>query len=73
MVAVRRIVIGVHGSPGGELAERRYPSPRLRKIWREGAWLRLWTAFDQGLMESVGPKPWPRRRNVTVPDQDNYS
>jgi nucleotide-binding universal stress UspA family protein len=76
--AVRRILVGVHGSlgslqalryaaaearqrdvplvpvtawipPGGELAERRRPSPYLRKIWRDAAWERLWAAFDAGL------------------------
>src|SRR6266568_3542470 len=35
--------------PGGDLAERRHPSPYLRKIWREAAWERLWAAFDAGL------------------------
>jgi nucleotide-binding universal stress UspA family protein len=35
--------------PGGDLAERRHSSPYLRKIWREGAWERLWGAFDAGL------------------------
>ena len=35
--------------PGGDLAERRHSSPYLRKIWREAAWERLWTAFDAGL------------------------
>jgi nucleotide-binding universal stress UspA family protein len=76
--AVRRILVGVHGSlgslqalryaadearkrnvplvavlawlpPGGDLAEQRSPSPYLRRIWREAAWQRLWTAFDNGL------------------------
>jgi nucleotide-binding universal stress UspA family protein len=76
--AVRRIVVGVHGTlgslqalrfaadearqrnvplvpvtawipPGGDLAERRTPSPHLRKIWRDAAWERLWAAFDSGL------------------------
>src|SRR6202158_3185383 len=76
--AVRRIIVGVHGSlgslqalryaadearqrnvpllaitawvpPGGDVAERRHSSPYLRKIWREAAWERLWTAFDAGL------------------------
>src|SRR6266436_8764500 len=75
---VRRIIIGVHGSPGslqalrfasdearqrsvpllavtawvppgGDMAERRHPSPYLRKIWRDAAWERLWAAFDAGL------------------------
>ena len=78
MPTVRRIIVGVHGSPGslqalrfaadearqrdvpllavtawvppgGDAAERRHPSPYLRKIWREGAWERLWAAFDAGL------------------------
>jgi nucleotide-binding universal stress UspA family protein len=35
--------------PGGDLAERRHSSPYLRKIWREAAWERLKTAFDDGL------------------------
>jgi nucleotide-binding universal stress UspA family protein len=76
--AVRRIIVGVHGTlgslqalrhaadearqrdvplfpvltwlpPGGDLAERRHPSPYLRKIWRDAAWQRLWDAFDAAL------------------------
>jgi nucleotide-binding universal stress UspA family protein len=35
--------------PGGDLAERRHSSPYLRKIWREAAFERLSTAFDDGL------------------------
>ena len=35
--------------PGGDMAERRHSSPYLRKIWRDAAWERLWTAFDAGL------------------------
>jgi nucleotide-binding universal stress UspA family protein len=35
--------------PGGDLAERRHPSPYLRKIWRDAAWERLLDAFDTGL------------------------
>jgi nucleotide-binding universal stress UspA family protein len=78
VAAVRRVVVGVHGSmgslqalryaaeearerrvllvpviawvpPGGDAAERSRPSPYLRKIWREEARKRLWTAFDDGL------------------------
>ena len=78
MPAVRRIIVGVHGSlgslqalrfaadearqrnvpllavtawvpPGGDMAERRHPSPYLRKIWREAAWEKLWGAFNDGL------------------------
>jgi len=35
--------------PGGDLAERRAPSPYLRKIWRDAARDRLLNAFDAGL------------------------
>jgi nucleotide-binding universal stress UspA family protein len=78
VTAVRRIVVGVHGSlgslqalrwaaeearerrvpllpvitwvpPGGELAERRYPSSYLREIWRDAARERLMTAFEAAL------------------------
>ena len=35
--------------PGGDLAERRHSSPYLRKLWRDAAWERLRTAFDDGL------------------------
>jgi nucleotide-binding universal stress UspA family protein len=76
--AVRRIVVGVHGSlgslqalryateearerrvplvpviawvpPGGDLTERRYPSPYLREVWRDAARQRLIAAFESGL------------------------
>ena len=78
MSAVRRIVVGVHGSlgslqalrfaaeearwrnvplvpviawipPGSDLAERRYPSPYLRKVWSDAAKNRLVDAFETGL------------------------
>jgi len=78
VAAVRRVIVGVHGSigslqalryaadearercvplvpviawvpPGGDAAERSRPSPYLRKVWREEARKRLWTAFDDGL------------------------
>jgi nucleotide-binding universal stress UspA family protein len=32
--------------PGGDLADRRHPSGYLRQIWRDDAWLRLWTALE---------------------------
>jgi nucleotide-binding universal stress UspA family protein len=35
--------------PGGDLAERRYPSPYLRRVWREAAVKQLTEAFDAGL------------------------
>jgi nucleotide-binding universal stress UspA family protein len=76
--AVRRIVVGVHGSlgslqalryaaddarwrnvplvpviawipPGGDLAERRAPSPYLREVWADAAKKRLVEAFEAGL------------------------
>jgi nucleotide-binding universal stress UspA family protein len=72
---VRRVVVGVSGSPGGlqalryaadlarvhdaalvpvltwlppggDLAERRYPSRALRQIWQDAAWQRLWNAIE---------------------------
>jgi len=76
--AVRRIVVGVHGSlgslqalryaaeeartrdavlvpviawvpPGGDMSERRYPSPYLREAWANAAKQRLLDAFEAGL------------------------
>ena len=35
--------------PGGDLAERRHSSPYLRQIWKDAAWERLTSAFDDGL------------------------
>jgi nucleotide-binding universal stress UspA family protein len=35
--------------PGGDLAERRSPSPNLRRIWREAAYEKLLGAFADGL------------------------
>lgn len=32
--------------PGGELADRRYPSAELRALWQQSAWERLWHAVD---------------------------
>ena len=32
--------------PGGDLADRRFPSSQLRKAWRDAAWLQLWTALE---------------------------
>jgi nucleotide-binding universal stress UspA family protein len=32
--------------PGGELADRRYPSAELRALWQQNAWKRLWQAVD---------------------------
>jgi nucleotide-binding universal stress UspA family protein len=78
VAAVRRIIVGVHGSlgslqalrwaaeeararkvplvpviawipPGGEMAERRAPSPYLRRVWRDAAEKRLIAAFEAGL------------------------
>lgn len=78
MSAVRRIIVGVHGSlgslqalryaaeeardrrvalvpviawlpPGGDMAERRSPSPYLRRVWEDAARRRLLAAFEAGL------------------------
>ncbi|HEX6524589.1 MAG TPA: universal stress protein [Streptosporangiaceae bacterium] len=35
--------------PGGDLAERRHPSPHMRRVWSEAARQRLASAFDDGL------------------------
>jgi nucleotide-binding universal stress UspA family protein len=35
--------------PGGDLAERRHPSPYLRQVWTDAAKERLNTAFEAGL------------------------
>ena len=35
--------------PGGEVADRRYPSPELRSAWENAAWSRLWAAVDLAL------------------------
>jgi nucleotide-binding universal stress UspA family protein len=35
--------------PGGELADRRVPSPELRKAWKQAAWDRLLHAVDLGI------------------------
>jgi nucleotide-binding universal stress UspA family protein len=72
---VRRVIVGVSGSPGGlqalryaadlarvhdaalvpvltwlppggDLAERRYPSAALRRVWQDAAWQRLWSAIE---------------------------
>jgi nucleotide-binding universal stress UspA family protein len=32
--------------PGGELADRSYPSPELRRVWKQAAWDRLWRAIE---------------------------
>ncbi|HEY5355927.1 MAG TPA: universal stress protein [Streptosporangiaceae bacterium] len=32
--------------PGGDFADRTHPSGHLRQVWRDAAWLRLWTALE---------------------------
>lgn len=32
--------------PGGEVADRRCPSPYLRSVWKKAAWDRLWRAIE---------------------------
>jgi nucleotide-binding universal stress UspA family protein len=72
---VRRVIVGVSGSPGGlqalryaaglarthdaalvpvltwlppggDLADRRYPSRALRQVWQDAAWQRLWSVIE---------------------------
>jgi nucleotide-binding universal stress UspA family protein len=45
--------------PGGELADRRYPSPELRAAWIDSAWDRLWRAVE---LASGGPPDGLRLR-----------
>jgi nucleotide-binding universal stress UspA family protein len=35
--------------PGGDLAERRCPSPELRRLWRQAAWDRLSQSIDMAI------------------------
>lgn len=49
--------------PGGELAERRCPSPHLHQIWREAAYTKLMDAFTDGL---GGPPPGVRVETCAV-------
>jgi nucleotide-binding universal stress UspA family protein len=35
--------------PGGDIAERRCPSPELRRMWRQAAWDRLGRAIDMAI------------------------
>jgi nucleotide-binding universal stress UspA family protein len=32
--------------PGGDLADRHYPNPELRRVWMQAAWDRLWRAIE---------------------------
>ncbi|HXZ66882.1 MAG TPA: universal stress protein [Streptosporangiaceae bacterium] len=32
--------------PGGDMADRHYPSPELRRVWQQAAWGRLWRAIE---------------------------
>ncbi len=52
--------------PGGELADRRYPSPQLREAWTQAAWQRLWRAVDLGI---GGPPDRPGFRPQVVRGQ----
>jgi nucleotide-binding universal stress UspA family protein len=33
--------------PGGELADRRFPSRLLRQVWVDTAWLQMWTTLER--------------------------
>lgn len=41
-------LVAVHAwvPPGGDLAERRFSVPELRRVWQDAAWRRVWDAFD---------------------------
>jgi nucleotide-binding universal stress UspA family protein len=46
--------------PGGELADRQFPSPHLRAAWKQAAWDRLWRAIELaigGPPEDIGFSP----------------
>jgi nucleotide-binding universal stress UspA family protein len=43
------VVVTAWLPPGGDMADRRAPSPYLREVWVKAAWQRLWTAFDEAL------------------------
>ena len=46
--------------PGGEIAERRSPSPLLRRLWTDDAWQRLWDAIDAAWGQLPADLPvWP--------------
>lgn len=32
--------------PGGDMADRHYPCPELRRVWKQAAWDRLWRAIE---------------------------
>jgi nucleotide-binding universal stress UspA family protein len=40
--------------PGGDLADRYYPSSELRRAWKQAAWNRLWQAIELAI---GGPPP----------------
>ena len=44
-------LVAVHAwlPPGGELAERQFSVPELRRAWQDAAWCRLLGAFDAAL------------------------
>ncbi len=46
---VTLVAVTAWGPPGGEVAERRSPSPYLRRIYREAAYEKLIGAFNDGL------------------------
>ncbi len=58
-------LVAVHAwvPPGGDLADRRYPSAYLRQIWAEAAEVRLREAIDAAW---GGGRPWISMRRVIV-------
>jgi nucleotide-binding universal stress UspA family protein len=49
--------------PGGDLADRRAPSPVLRRVWQEAAWERLWSSIEAAF---GGPPKGVEMRPVAV-------
>ena len=60
-----RELVAVHAwvPPGGDLADRRYPSAYLRRLWAEAAEVRLREATEAAWGGSL---PWLRMRRVIV-------
>ncbi len=55
--------------PGGDLADRRYPSAFLRQVWRDAAWLQLWTALEMawgGIAPAGRPSRWCSAANLAT-------
>jgi nucleotide-binding universal stress UspA family protein len=55
--------------PGGDFADRSRPSPVLRRIWKEAAWQRLWSALELafgGIPEDLAVQPKVLRGDTSL-------